>query len=213
VIAPTHRIPGAPDDPPAARPPDDAALIARSLAEPELFAELFDRYATDLYRYVARRLGEALADDVVGETFLIAFRQRAAYDPARREARPWLYGIAANLIGRHRRTELRAYRALARTGSDPVTAAHADHSETVDRQVAAEAVRGPLAAALRSLSEGDRHALLLVAWADFSYEVVAAALAIPLGTVRSRLNRARRKTRAALGGADPTQIAEPEDRP
>jgi Sigma-70 region 2 len=96
---------------PRAAAADDAEVIAKSVAEPELFAELYDRHAAGLHRYVLRRLGDHLADDVVGETFLIAFRQRDRYDTSRPEARPWLYGIAANLIGKHRRSELRAYRA------------------------------------------------------------------------------------------------------
>lgn len=59
------------------------------------------------------------ADDIVAETFLLAFRQRGSYDQTRADARPWLYGIATNLIGRHRRAEIRLYRALARTGGRP----------------------------------------------------------------------------------------------
>ncbi|MFC4030034.1 RNA polymerase sigma factor [Streptomyces polygonati] len=170
-----------------------------------MFAQLFDRHAAGLHRYVLRRLGEHLADDVVGETFLIAFRQRDRYDTARPEARPWLYGIAANLIGKHHRSELRAYRAMARTGVDPVAESWSD---AVDGQVVAAASSARLAAALRALNDGDRHVLLLIAWADFSYEEVATALGIPLGTVRSRLNRARKKMRTALGGIDPTLTTE-----
>ena len=181
--------------------PDDAELIARSVAEPELFAQLYDRHAVRLHRYVLRRLGSGLADDVVGETFLIAFRRRESYDTGRPEARPWLYGIAANVIGKYRRTEQRAYRALARTGVDPVAESWSD---MIDGQVTAAAHRVPLAQALRALNDGDRHVLLLVAWADFTYDEVATALDIPIGTVRSRLNRARKKMRAALGGSDPT---------
>ncbi|QXE33482.1 RNA polymerase sigma factor [Streptomyces sp. GMY02] len=193
---------------PSAAATDDATLIARSVAEPEIFAQLYDRYAADLHRYVLRRLGAETADDVVGETFLIAFRQRHRYDTGRPHARPWLYGIAANLIGKHRRTELRAYRALARTGVDPVAESWSDR---VDGQVTAAASRAPLAAALRALSDGDRHVLLLIAWADLSYDEVATALAIPLGTVRSRLNRARKKMRAALGDNNPALTSEETD--
>ncbi|MEU8593250.1 RNA polymerase sigma factor [Streptomyces globisporus] len=184
--------------PPPARPGtsgddgDDADVIAQSLDEPELFAGLYDRHAPDIHRYAARRLGEGAADDITAETFLIAFRTRARYDTAHRLARPWLYGIAANLIGKHRRTEVRALKALARTGHDPVTASWSDRSD--DRI----AVQVPLAGALAALSPGDRHVLLLVAWADLGYQEVAEALRIPLGTVRSRLNRARRKVREAL---------------
>lgn len=108
---------------------DDADVIAQSLDEPELFAGLYDRHAPDIHRYAARRLGEGAADDITAETFLIAFRTRSRYDTAHRLARPWLYGIAANLIGKHRRTEVRALKALARTGHDPVAASWSDRSD------------------------------------------------------------------------------------
>ncbi|MGP3921819.1 RNA polymerase sigma factor [Streptomyces sp. 8N616] len=181
---------------------DDADIVAQSLERPELFARLYDRYAPDIHRYAARRLGDGAADDITAETFLVAFRSRARYDTARVNARPWLYGIAANLIGKQRRTEVRALRALARTDVDPVAESWVD---SADSRVAAQAAQAPLAGALAGLSVGDRHVLLLVAWADLSYPEVADALGIPVGTVRSRLNRARRKVRAALGG-DPTLV-------
>ncbi|MET9515179.1 sigma-70 family RNA polymerase sigma factor [Streptomyces sp. NPDC002994] len=178
---------------------DDAEVVAQSLEQPEIFAGLYDRYAADIHRYAARRLGEGAADDITAETFLIAFRSRRRYDTARGNARPWLYGIAANLIGKQRRGEERALRAMARTGDDPVAASW---SERCDERIAAQA---PLAGALAGLSSGDRHVLLLVAWADLGYQEVAEALHIPLGTVRSRLNRARRKVREALS-ADPAFV-------
>jgi RNA polymerase sigma factor (sigma-70 family) len=180
---------------------DDATLIERSWHEPEAFAALYDRHAGPIHRFAGRRLGDQLADDVVGETFLAAFRRRKRYDLRRADARPWLYGIAANVIGKHRRAEVRMLRAFARTGADPVAAGHAD---LVDSRVCAAAVQRDLAAALAALTAGDRDVLLLIAWADLSYEETAAALGIPVGTVRSRLHRARRKVREALGGQDPT---------
>jgi RNA polymerase sigma factor (sigma-70 family) len=180
--------------------PDDAALIEASWREPETFAGLYDRHAAPLHRYVSRRLGDEMADDIVADTFLAAFRRRQAYDLTRSDARPWLYGIAANLIGKHRRTESRMLRAFARTGADPVAEGHADR---IDSQVSAFAVQRDLAAAMAGLSAGDRDVLLLVAWADLSYEQTAAALGIPLGTVRSRLHRARGKIRAVIGDRNP----------
>ena len=180
---------------------DDAALIERSWHEPEAFAALYDRHAAPIHRFAARRLGDQMADDVVAETFLAAFRRRKRYDLRRADARPWLYGIAANVMGKHRRAEVRMLRAFARTGADPVADGHADR---VDSRVAAAAVQRDLAAALAGLPPADRDVLLLIAWADLSYEETAAALRIPVGTVRSRLNRARRKVREALGGQDPT---------
>ena len=180
---------------------DDAALIERSWHEPEAFAALYDRHAAPVHRFAGRRLGQHLADDVVAETFLAAFRRRKRYDLHRKDARPWLYGIAANVMGKHRRAEVRMLRAFARTGIDPVADGHADR---IDSRVCAAAVQRDLAAALAGLSAGDRDVLLLIAWADLSYEETAAALRLPVGTVRSRLNRARRKGREALGGQDPT---------
>jgi RNA polymerase sigma factor (sigma-70 family) len=174
--------------------------MARSLAEPEAFATLFDRHATAVHRYLGRRVGE-LADDLLSETFLIAFRRRAAYRPERVEVRPWLIGIATNLVHGHVRAERRRYRALARAAAEPETSA-ADPGDSTDR-LTAEALRGPLAGALAGLKARDRDALLLLAWGQLSYEEIAAVLDVPVGTVRSRLNRARRQTRAALGATSP----------
>ncbi|WP_233414964.1 RNA polymerase sigma factor, partial [Streptomyces sp. N35] len=148
--------------------------------------------------------GAGAADDLTAETFLAAFRTRSRYDLSRDNARPWLYGIAANLIGKQRRAEIRGLRALARTGTDPVAESWVDRA---DSRVVAQSAHAPLAGALAGLSAGDRHVLLLVAWADLSYPEVAEALGIPLGTVRSRLNRARRKVRSALG-ADPAFVVD-----
>ncbi|WP_062651740.1 RNA polymerase sigma factor [Streptomyces maremycinicus] len=181
---------------------DDSSAIAQSLRRPEVFAVLYNRYAADVHRYVMRRLGDAAADDLTADIFLAAFRARSRYDLTRTNARPWFYGIAANLINKQRRTEERALRALARTGHDSVTESWVDHA---DDRVTAQAAHRLLAGALASLSGGDRHVLLLVAWADLSYQEVAEALGIPVGTVRSRLNRARRKVRSALGD-DPTHV-------
>lgn len=178
----------------------DAAEIELSLLHPERFAVIFDRYAGQVHRYAARRLGPAAADDIVADVFLIAFRRRSRYDTSRASARPWLYGIATNLISRHRRSEVRMYRALARTGLDPVVEPDADR---VADSVSAAAAGQQLATALAQLSTGDRHTLLLVAWADLSYEEVATALDIPIGTVKSRLHRARATVRSALGNTNP----------
>ncbi len=178
--------------------PTDTELIGRSVGDPEQFAALFDRHAAAVHRYLGRRVGD-LADDLLSETFLIAFRRRAAYRPEHLEVRPWLLGIATNVVHGHARSERRRYRALARAGAEPATAAG---SEEIHARVDAAALRGPLAAALAGLKERDRDVLLLVAWGQLGYEEVAAVLDVPVGTVRSRLNRARRLTRAALGSLE-----------
>jgi RNA polymerase sigma-70 factor (ECF subfamily) len=180
-------------------PADEAETIARSWHEPELFAGIFHRYFAEIHRYVARRLGADAADDIAAETFLAAFRRRDRYDPAKGAVRAWLYGIATNQVGLHRRAERRYFRALARTPADGVADGHEDR---VTARVSAGEAGGDLARALARLSPGDRDVLLLVALADLSYDEVAAALDLKNGTVASRLHRARRKVREALGGAD-----------
>jgi RNA polymerase sigma factor (sigma-70 family) len=194
-------------DPVTAEHPGDAEVtdgevIDRSRGEPERFALLFQRHADSIGRYAARRLGPELAQDIVAETFLLAFRQRATYDLSRRDARPWLYGIAGNLIRRHRRNEVRMLRALQRTGTDPVAECFADR---VDDRLSADAASRAVAAAIASLHPGQRDVVLLVAWAELTYDQIAEALGIPEGTVRSRMNRARVRLRAALGGSHPDQ--------
>jgi DNA-directed RNA polymerase specialized sigma24 family protein len=95
---------------------DDAAVIEASFAEPDRFASLFDRHAPYIHRYLARRIGGQAADDLVAETFLVAFRKRARYDLRCHDARPWLYGIATNLVGQHRRRARAAGRRPASSG-------------------------------------------------------------------------------------------------
>jgi RNA polymerase sigma factor (sigma-70 family) len=184
--------------------PDDAATVRRSLAEPESFALLFQRHAGPVGRYIARRIGAQDAEDVLADTFLEAFRQRRRYDADRADARPWLYGIATRRLGRYRRAELKQLRVLERTGTDPVVT-FTDRSDS--RVGASTAIRG-VAEVLRRLPTGQRDALLLVAWADMTYEEVAVALGVPVGTVRSRISRARAALRAALGGTDPRSVEE-----
>jgi RNA polymerase sigma factor (sigma-70 family) len=182
----------------------DAALIERSTREPACFGLLFDRHAPAIYRYIARRLGPDAADDLSSEVFLIAFRRRGSYDLAQPGARPWLYGIATNLISRRSRDETRFLRAIARMSVSPAAESVADQ---VTERVDAQALSGRLAAALASLPGPHRDTLLLVA-SGLSHEEVARALGIPAGTVASRLARARRKLRAALGGDNPAQVRE-----
>jgi RNA polymerase sigma factor (sigma-70 family) len=178
---------------------DDAAVIESSRREPERFAVLFDRHAPHIHRYLARRAGRQVADDLVAETFLAAFAKRDRYDLSHADARPWLYGIATNLVGQHRRDQARQYRISHAATAGPEVPGHA---ERVAADVTAQAMRPLLDAALAALPAGDRDVLLLIAWEQLTYPEVSRALAIPVGTVRSRLNRARRKVRQVLAGTD-----------
>lgn len=177
---------------------DDEALIAASVAEPARFGELFDRHADEIYRFVARRLGPDAAGDLVADVFLIAFRRRARFDPARALARPWLYGIAVNVIRGHRRAEARRLRALVRAPRASAVTDGEAFEERVAERVSAQRLGPDLARALSGLSAGERDLLLLVAWGDLSVDQAAAALGIPSGTARSRLHRLRAKLRKHL---------------
>jgi RNA polymerase sigma factor (sigma-70 family) len=179
--------------------PDDARLIAESGDFPERFGAVFDRHAPAIHGYISRRLGPDAADDLVAETFLVAFSRRDGYDPGQPSARPWLYGIATRLISRHRRDEVRFFRAIARSGIDPAAEPVADEGI---RRADALLLRRRLAGALAALSASDRDALLLVA-DGLSYQEAAQALGVPAGTLSSRAARARRQVRVALGGANP----------
>jgi RNA polymerase sigma factor (sigma-70 family) len=175
---------------------DDAALLAASVAEPGRFGEVFDRHSGEIYRFVARRLGPDAAGDLVAEVFLTAFRHRARFDPDRAGVRPWLYGIAVNVIRGHQRSERRRLHALSRLPADDAVG---DFEQRVADRVSAQRLAPELARALAALSAGERDLLLLVAWADLSYDEAAHALGIPPGTARSRMSRLRVKLRASLG--------------
>lgn len=155
---------------------------------------LYDEHARDLHRYLARRLTPAVADDLVAEAFLIAWRQRDTYDPTRGSARAWLFGIATNLSRHHSRTEAATLRALSRA------AAHAPPVEPTDVAARVDAARaGPaLAAGLAALRQEERDVLLLVAWAGLRPVEVATALCLDDTTVRTRLHRARTALRKHL---------------
>jgi len=173
----------------------DAELATRLRRDPELFTAVYDRHFRAIYPYVAGRLDVQAAEDIAAETFLVAFGQRDRFDPERGSLRPWLFGIATNLVARHRRGEARHYRALARTGPGPPAGSHEDQ---VVSSVAAQRMQPHLAKALAALSQGERDVVLLVAPSQLSYEEVAQALGISQGTVRSRLSRARKRLHNAI---------------
>lgn len=188
--------------------PDDAGLIAESCLAPEIFGVVFDRHAAAIHGYIARRLGRDAADDLVAETFLVAFRQRGGYDPAQPSARPWLYGIATRLVSRRRRNEVRFFRAIARTGIDPAADPVAEPvADEGIRRADARTLHRQLAGALAGLAAADRDALLLVA-DGLSYAEAAQALGVPDGTLSSRVARARRKLREGLGRVNPAGESE-----
>ncbi len=176
----------------------DAEVIARSIDDPDAFGEIFHRYHDTIYRYVARRAGREMAPDLTSEVFVQAFRARKRYDTGRALARPWLYGIATNIIGDH----IRRIRRRDRLDSLVLGTAEASVDEDMDRlidDVAGQGDRQAINAALAKLSVGDRNVILMAAVEQLTYLEISEALGIPMGTVRSRHANARRLLREQLG--------------
>ena len=174
----------------------DSEIIQRSLGQPRVFAELFDRHAGALGGYAARRLGPDAGQDVLSETFLVAFARRASFDAAWDSALPWLYGIASRLIRRHRATEAKHLRSSAEFAGREEHISQGDLESTIAR-LDAELSTRQLAPRIAALPAKERETLLLYAWGDLTYEEIASALGVPVGTVRSRMNRVRTKLNPA----------------
>jgi RNA polymerase sigma factor (sigma-70 family) len=175
---------------------DDASLIARSLADGRSFECVFNRHYPAVRRFLAVQAGAHTADDLASETFTVAFRRRGSYDLSRPNAAPWLYGIALNLLRRHRRTEASRRHMYAQVvarsgGPDQISA------EIFD-------TNGRVSLALGGLRERDRDLIVLYAWADLTYEELASVFDLPIGTVRSRLSRVRAQLREHLDAPEVT---------
>ena len=166
----------------------------------QALGELFDRYADRIYTYCFRRTASwAVAEDATSSVFLEAWRahdRAAAYDDA---ALPWLYGIATNVcrnLGRSERRHLAAVGRLPRPTEGP------DHAEEIDQRVDSERAMARVVAELADLPERDREVIALVVWSGLTYEEAAEALGVPVGTVRSRLARARARLGSAVWTGD-----------
>jgi RNA polymerase sigma factor (sigma-70 family) len=167
---------------------EDHECISRSVRDPKAFEPIFDRHFGAVHRYLHRRAGTDVADELAAQTFALAFERRATCR-AEGSALPWLYGIATNLLRRRRRAEQRQLRAYARTGVDRW--ASYDEAGTGGGDAA-------LARALAAMRPRERDALLLYALAELTYEEIAFALEVPVGTVRTWLHRARATARREL---------------
>jgi RNA polymerase sigma-70 factor (ECF subfamily) len=162
----------------------DAEHLARSIRQPTAFELIFDRHFGAVHRYLHRRAGADLADELAAETS--AFEKRASCR-ASGSVLPWLYGIATNLLHRERRAEGRQLRAYSRSGVDQSVA----YEDEAVARVDGSSLDARLAGALAAMRPRERDALLLYALADLTYEEIALALDVPVGTVRTWLHRAR----------------------
>ncbi|WP_208322749.1 RNA polymerase sigma factor [Salinibacterium sp. ZJ454] len=177
----------------------DSEIIRRSRDDPGAFGDLYLRHAAAVHRYSWRRAGEAVADDVTAETFLVAFEKRERFDLSIDDAKPWLFGIATNLLHGHRRAEARRLKTAARAADPDIVD---DHSVRAGDLIDAASTMRIVARTLRKMPTVDRDCLLLYLQGELTYEDIAHAMGIPIGTVRSRLNRARRVLRQATDLTD-----------
>jgi RNA polymerase sigma-70 factor (ECF subfamily) len=183
----------------------DAELITASLVDGERFLPVFERHYDRIRVYLQGRAGMAVGEELAAETFEVAFGHRDAFDPRWPSAEPWLFGIATNLLRHHVRSEWRRRKAIGRIAAEP----DLDLSSDLEDRLAARQAGRSLAKVLKDLDAGQREVLLLYALADLSYEEISIALGISLGTVRSRLHRARRRIQLHAAAGDVIRLAEP----
>jgi RNA polymerase sigma factor (sigma-70 family) len=165
-------------------------------ADPEGFGDLFERHAGDIYGFCFRRTGDGrLSEDLVQAVFLEAWRRRNDVSLAPEEARPWLFGVALNMVRNHGRSLRRHRAALARL---PRPRPDADLGDDLAQRLDDERLARAALERFRQLSRREQDVIALCAWAELSYEQAAKVLGVPVGTVRSRLARAR----ARLGETD-----------
>ncbi len=166
----------------------------------DAFEEFVVRHHDGVHRYVLRRLGPNEADAVVNDVFLTAYRTRSRFRADAEDARPWLLGIATNLIRRERRAEARALRQFAASAIDPV----APHIRSPEVAISAD-----LAAAMHGMRPKHRDALFLFAVAELTVDEIAEAMEVAPGTVKSWLHRARAHARRVLGAHEVNDAAPP----
>ena len=177
----------------------DGDLIAASVHRPELFELVFERHYRAVLRFSVGRIGPSDGPDVAGETFVRAFDRRSRFKVDRESALPWLFGIAANIMRERARRRARRARAFERAVGASADADDAGvfDGEAVER-LDAIARSDELRDALARLSDDEYQVLMLLALGELSYSDIAQHLDIPIGTVRSRIHRARAKARELL---------------
>jgi RNA polymerase sigma factor (sigma-70 family) len=190
---------------------DDSVLWSRSAeGDTRAFSQLFERHAKAIYNYCFRRIGDwTAAEDLLSIVFLEAWRRRDKRLPPGMVL-PWLYGIATNVVRNRRRSERRYRAALARV---PAARPEADFGEDVVERIDDERRMRRALSLLAKLPRSQQDVVVLCAWSGLSYEDAAFALGVPVGTVRSRLARARRALQEldAAAGHQPSDVPSAEE--
>lgn len=175
---------------------DDADLWELSTTDREAFGEIFRRHARSVFAICYWRTGDAaMAEDVTSVVFLEAWRRRELVVLEQRSALPWLLGVA-NHTSRNATRSLRRYgQALRRLDGRRVVMSDDDVIDRIDAETSLSLVNR----VARDLSDQEREIVLLVFWSGLSYEAASVALGVPVGTIRSRVSRTRRKLQLRLG--------------
>jgi RNA polymerase sigma factor (sigma-70 family) len=176
-------------------PPGRGQLIEGE--EGKSFSCAYRSYADELYRFCLRQTGDrALAEEVSATVFLEAWRRYEEVDFSSRPIRPWLYGVARNVLRNQRRAQLRQEEAIRDLGQ-----LNRRYADDPSEELARREVTCALVCSLESLTEGQRQVVNLCLLGDSSYEAAAGDLEVPVGTVRSRLARARLNLTLAVRAA------------
>jgi RNA polymerase sigma factor (sigma-70 family) len=175
----------------------DAELWRRAVeGEPDAFGVIFERHARGIYNHLFRRTADwSLAEDLTSVVFLEAWRRRSDVRLERDLALPWLLGVATNVLRNRRRSQWRYRAALERVPRERVEDFATDADSRLDDE---HRMRGVLSS-LAKLPKREQDVIALCVWAELSYEEAAVALDIPVGTVRSRLSRAKARLREPDG--------------
>jgi RNA polymerase sigma-70 factor (ECF subfamily) len=173
--------------------------VVASVDHPHRFEAIFEQYHRAIHEYLARSVGRDRADELAGDVFVAAFAARARYEPARGSVRAWLYGIAANIRRTRARSDVRGRRAWDRVGG--ARDAQEGGFEVVEDGLDHGRRLASVTGFLRELSDTDRDVLVLYAWGQLTYPEIAQALGVELGTVRSRLARARARLRELIAAS------------
>jgi len=187
-------------------PSSDAEVIVASWDSPDQFYAIFDRHYRSIYRFVVGAVGIDDGPELCDEVFARAFESRQRYDPSYPSAKPWLFGIASNLVNGYWRSQARELRAYQRASH--MAEGDEEFEDDIVCRLAAQADRPRIASAVLRLRKEEAEVVLLFALENLSYAEIAQALSIPEGTVRSRLHRARTRLRNLLTGYGETSTGQ-----
>ena len=171
------------------------------------FGVLFERHGRRIYNYCFRRTADwALAEDLTSATFFLAWRAHGSTSLEAESALPWLYGIATNVLRNQRRSSRRRRDALARLTNEWLQ--EPDFAEEAVTRIDDEREMRRLLELFSKLPRREQDVIALCEWSGLSYDDAAQALHVPIGTVRSRLSRGRRRLRELAGATGPETVVQ-----